>query len=213
MFIARSDEHVWDATKNVYHGIAVGCWTKGRSHWGGRGTSEHTCVGRLTDTERVWCAEEVAYEQRLAAVFETMDTGQVQVNAVVQFEDVNFDRLYNALWFVTNHEYWARDLDFEVRARRSPNAPVFCSWHNVEVFWLPRGLRPDFYVFVPTWWEAKKPSRVLLVPTATGFAYYSGLILGKYLVGNSAWRIATSDLRVTSLVAILVTARDDVLLT
>lgn len=54
----------------------------------------------------------------------------------------------------------------------------------MEIFGLPCGHRPDFYVSVREWWEAIAPSRVLLVLTTTIFAYYSGTILGKHLPCN-----------------------------
>lgn len=97
--------------------------------------------------------------------------------------------------------------------RRLPKTPVMCGSHNVEVFGLPRRLRPDFCVSAPDWWEVTEPSRVLLVPTRTIFAYYTNLIRGKYPVGNLVWRIATNEVAVTSLVAFLATMRDGVLAT
>lgn len=83
MFISGNDERVCEAKKNVYHDTAVGYWRKSWAHWSRRGASEHTCLGRLKGSEWVRCTEDVAYEQWLAALFDSIETGPVQVEHVV----------------------------------------------------------------------------------------------------------------------------------
>lgn len=39
-------------------------------------------------------------------------------------------------WLASNHDHWAKDIDFEVRYRRQAgqNSKFLVGWHNVEVF-------------------------------------------------------------------------------
>lgn len=52
----------------------------------------------------------------------------------VTLSKVRLKRPFDRLWFCTNHSFWAKDRDFEIRLRsRSMGELIFAGWHNLEV--------------------------------------------------------------------------------
>lgn len=86
---------------------------------------------------------------------------------------------FDRIWFVDRHEYWERDCDFEMLLRTIRRTiKTLVGWHSVEVLGLPPFDRP----VVMCWFlvNGLDGSQVvcflLLVPSPSGFAYYSGLM-------------------------------------
>lgn len=85
---------------------------------------------------------------------------------------------FDGLWFVDHDEYWNHDWDFEMCMHTNCRlTKMFVGRHYEGVFAFITRDHPVVYVLEPSWWICWKPSDLLLVPSASVFAYSSGLIL------------------------------------
>lgn len=80
-------------------------------------------------------------------------------------------------WFASNHELWAKHIDFEVRLRRpaSQHRKFFFEWHDFEVFGIQPQSQDELFVAVPLWWNYYEASRLLYIPYPLVFTYLSGI--------------------------------------
>lgn len=191
------------------HKSGVFYWGARWNHTGNRGASSLSCVGNV-DMPVVRCFEEEAYQSRLFALVErhraTVRSPIVDLSLCV------FRWQYDRLWFMDNRNHWARDIDAEFRLRNGISGlKAFVGWHNLEYFDMKSLFRRRYYVAVPDWWEKYEPSRFLLCPSPSVYAYHSFESLhGSEAEKSLVSAIAVSEFIVIATMCFLRCARDGV---
>lgn len=128
-------------------------WLKLWLHCGRRGMLTYRTIGTKTDMPFVRFFEEVEYENRLPSmVRRLMDTDGENTLDMAAVSEVHLSKIalgkpFDRNWFCSNHQYWAKDQDFEMKMRsRASNSLVFAGWHNVELHGIQSSRRESFFV-------------------------------------------------------------------
>lgn len=86
-------------------------------------------------------------------------------------------RPFDSVWIISDQASGARDCDVEMRQCTTPrHKNIFVAWHSIELIAIQLIERPSAYVPVLSWWFDCKPSRLLLSPSSSVFAYYSNIV-------------------------------------
>lgn len=86
------------------------------------------------------------YERRLASIVDGSLSLPID-DPVTHIPDyVTFTRLYYTLHFLTNFDYWWRDIFFRQRFRVRKRPKFFVNWRSVDIFGIPTRKREELYL-------------------------------------------------------------------
>lgn len=198
-------------TRGADHMTRFGAWAARWNHWGNRGALQSLCKGAYVDTPYLRCFEEQGYEERLAALVSRYRTGDDIYPQRPDFSLMELSRPYDQVYFISNHAYWGPETAFEQCLRFHMRHRYFVPWQCVHFFAVPSLNRAEVYIRVPEWWNAYKPSTLLLTPTPWVFSYYTHLALkGTAREKGLIWAIAVTEFTVFEVLSSLACACDGV---
>lgn len=164
-------------------------WGARWKYAGNRGALSLTSRGNV-DMLVIRCFEEESYQSRLYDIVERYR--YEEQTSVADLALSAFEWPYDHLCLISAREHWARDIDLEFRFRNGVSKlRVFAGWHNQEFFEMKNIFRRQYYANVPEWWPNYEPSRFLVCPSPSVFAYRSqdfinGSEVERRLVANIA---------------------------
>lgn len=143
-------------------------------------------------------ARSVRFSAILLMLLATINHEEHQKDGRLSSEIINRD--FCVYWFphdqnlfISSHEFWWRELDFE-RLARVGARKYFVGWHKVEGFGAPTHVRSEVYVSFPDAWMELEPSYILNVPWPDMLSNFSNRILsGTTARVQEVWRVARSE--------------------
>lgn len=122
-------------------------------HCSGRRAANFHTPAAFMDMPIVRSFEEANYEAKLSELRRGLREENSVSTESSQSQRCGSDSLCDE-WFQTNHEYGAKDIDFDVWLRRhtSQHRKRFVACHNVEVIGIVPQLRGERLISVPLWW-------------------------------------------------------------
>lgn len=145
-------------------------------HLGGRSAVPRCDLETYVNMFSTRCTEEETYTRRGAAIVRNHLSLAEGAPTSHSLDYVAFTRS-TGRYFLTNFEYWFKEILFEHRLCVKTGSMLFFNWHCVNILGIPTRALEQLFVQLPSWWSSYMGSSLLFASTPLVFAYHPALVL------------------------------------